>query len=347
MAKSILTQIGEAVKTKTDKVVKDAAAVSKELTKTVNGFDERISTTETKLEKSASFLNGGSKKTNGACSGKCGASYSSLDIKLPELMSNITGTITVNDGTTNWCGGSGGKSCTWTVPSGVSIAEFQIWGAGGNGTGYATCCGFGRNGADGAYLYTKVKVKPGDQYILCAGGACQSGACPGAYACHGCTSFVCRCEGGKCFRAVACGGSACSCAGFRHIYTGDQCDCDYGYSYTVAHRDGFADDNFGNFCVCLSENENLIDVAGVKARRGISTSSCHQNRFAISAVHVHNDHTLSACCCHAVVSGGGCCFYNIDRGPGRGGWGGGNGSCCNGNGYGAYGNTGQVLVRYK
>jgi len=46
MAKSILTQIGEAVKTKTDKVVKDAEKVSTSLTKTVNSFDSRITTAQ-------------------------------------------------------------------------------------------------------------------------------------------------------------------------------------------------------------------------------------------------------------------------------------------------------------
>ena len=63
-----------------------------------------------------------------------------------------------------------GATCTWTVPAGTSKAQFQIWGAGANGTG-AECCGFGLPGANGAYASIIIDVTPGDEYSLVAGCA--------------------------------------------------------------------------------------------------------------------------------------------------------------------------------
>ena len=81
---------------------------------------------------------------------------------------------------TGWTGGlkvcdtSGyyrcGKNCTWTVPSGVTQARFQIWGAGG-GSGTSCCCGGSPNGGSGAYASVIIPVSPGDTYTLCAGCA--------------------------------------------------------------------------------------------------------------------------------------------------------------------------------
>jgi len=347
MAKSILTQIGEAVKTKTDKVVKDAAAVSKELTATVTGFDERISTTESKLVEGSGFLNNGMITSNGACTSNASASI--LNIKLPKLMSKIEGTVTVNDGTSYFCGGAGGTSCTWTVPNDVSIAEFQIWGAGSNGDGYRYCCAGGLNGADGGYVYVKRKVTPGEQYVLCAGGACSTGACVGGYKCDGCASFVCKCESGNCFQARANGGGSCiSCQyNFRHVFKGSNGSnaYDYGCTCCIQHNEGFSR-CCGKWYVCASDDTKTIDIAGVNSRIGSSTQTC-QCRSVISAVHICNDHTLyqyGSITCSSY--GAGCCYYATDRGPGKGGWGSQNGGCCCTD-HGSRGNTGQVIVRYK
>ena len=63
-----------------------------------------------------------------------------------------------------------GNSCNWTVPSGVTCARFQIWGAGG-GSATGCCCGGSPNGGSGAYASVIIPVSPGDTYTLCAGCA--------------------------------------------------------------------------------------------------------------------------------------------------------------------------------
>ena len=56
----------------------------------------------------------------------------------------------------------------WTVPTGVSVAKFELWGAGGGGAG-ASCCQQGPSGGSGAYAYKEISVTPGDRYVICLG----------------------------------------------------------------------------------------------------------------------------------------------------------------------------------
>lgn len=63
-----------------------------------------------------------------------------------------------------------GANCTWTVPGGVSRAQFQLWGPGAS-TGIGMCCSGSPYGANGAYATVVIDVNPGDEYILCAGCA--------------------------------------------------------------------------------------------------------------------------------------------------------------------------------
>lgn len=56
----------------------------------------------------------------------------------------------------------------WTVPTGTTIAKFELWGAGGGGAG-ANCCQQGVSGGSGAYAWKEISVTPGDRYILCLG----------------------------------------------------------------------------------------------------------------------------------------------------------------------------------
>ena len=56
----------------------------------------------------------------------------------------------------------------WKVPTGVSVAKFELWGAGGGGAG-AACCQQGVSGGSGAYAYKELSVTPGDRYVLCLG----------------------------------------------------------------------------------------------------------------------------------------------------------------------------------
>ena len=78
----------------------------------------------------------------------------------------------------NWTSYFGGGSATqandnlarniWKVPAGISLAKFELWGAGGGGAG-ASCCQQGISGGSGAYAYKEISVTPGDRYVLCLG----------------------------------------------------------------------------------------------------------------------------------------------------------------------------------
>ena len=83
------------------------------------------------------------------------------------------------------CNGAGnywrcGQGCTWTVPSGVTCARFQIWGP-GSSSGSSCCCGIGMPGTSGAYASVILPVTAGSQYTMCAGCA---------YCCYGCFTNV-------------------------------------------------------------------------------------------------------------------------------------------------------------
>ena len=60
--------------------------------------------------------------------------------------------------------------CSWTVPSGISKVQFQIWGAGATG-GAAQCCGGAPFGQNGSFASVVIDAVAGCQYDLCAGCA--------------------------------------------------------------------------------------------------------------------------------------------------------------------------------
>lgn len=63
-----------------------------------------------------------------------------------------------------------GACCLWTVPAGVTFAQFQLWGPGG-GAGSACCCGGSFFGPTGAYVVAGIPVTAGATYTICAGCA--------------------------------------------------------------------------------------------------------------------------------------------------------------------------------
>ncbi len=68
---------------------------------------------------------------------------------------------------------STGAVQTWTVPSGVSVALFELWGAGGGSSQTS-------GGGGGGYLRAYRKVTPGDVYEIGVGGGGASGTGGGA-----------------------------------------------------------------------------------------------------------------------------------------------------------------------
>lgn len=96
-------------------------------------------------------------------------------------------------GQVNVC--SPGCCCLWTVPTGVKKLHIQMWGSGGNGSGFCSCnrCHHYR-GAQGGYFNSKtISVTEGWQYTVCAAGVyrCCSRECVG---CEGCSSYVNGCN---------------------------------------------------------------------------------------------------------------------------------------------------------
>ena len=101
------------------------------------------------------------------------------------------------------CRCSAGCCCLWTVPSNVRRANWEMWGAGGNGAGACSCnrCQHTAPPGGGAYTSKSIDTNAGCTYRVCAGGVyrCLSRECNG---CNGCSSYVC----GYNINTCACGG---------------------------------------------------------------------------------------------------------------------------------------------
>lgn len=117
-------------------------------------------------------------------------------VSCPTLTTNWTSIPRLSGGSTfNVCDTSGyyrcGRCCLWTVPSGATIAQFQIWGA-GSGTAPGNCCSGSPPGDTGAYAIAIIPVVAGCQYTLCSGCAfcCCSYCTVGSSGLGGCHSFV-------------------------------------------------------------------------------------------------------------------------------------------------------------
>ena len=85
-----------------------------------------------------------------------------------------------------------GRNCTWNVPSGVTKARFQLWGAGGGANHPGRCCGYTLFGSTGAYLSVIIPVSSGNQFSICSGCAycCWAESWSGAQRLRGCPSYV-------------------------------------------------------------------------------------------------------------------------------------------------------------
>ena len=71
-------------------------------------------------------------------------------------------------------GGASPFSTTWTVPTGVTCATFEVWGGGGEGSPMCCCTCYGGNpGAGGGYAIKTIPVSAGTVYTIQVGqGGC-------------------------------------------------------------------------------------------------------------------------------------------------------------------------------
>lgn len=109
------------------------------------------------------------------------------------------------------CTAALGFCCLWTVPAGVSQAQFELWGGGGSGAGTSCCNGAlkASGGQGGNYASDTIAVCPGWTYTICAGGTypCRyiRTCCGGP----GCASFVIGCNLSNLCALGGCSGYAC------------------------------------------------------------------------------------------------------------------------------------------
>jgi len=91
------------------------------------------------------------------------------------------------------CEIANGKCCQWTVPNGITHANFDIWSGGGGGAG-SNCgsdsCSYGVGGAGGGWAVKAIPVTEGSYYTICAGGVYPCNNHHGCSSGEGCSSYV-------------------------------------------------------------------------------------------------------------------------------------------------------------
>jgi|LWDU01.1.fsa_nt_gi hypothetical protein len=299
---------------------------------------------------------------------------------LPPLMTGATGCVVVSCANFSCCSGN---NCNWTVPAGVTEAQFQLWGGGATGH-IACCCGGAPQGAHGTYMIVQKQVTAGHVYCLCAGGAAQQCCCSNAGPCSGCCSFVCSsndpgslvAKGGQInftyyFQnpGAACGGDcsvgADKASGCRGLQTCNSC-----YDFCIDGGGGAGLWCGGaHKCYCCTNSrdccegklgwgaENSMTSNGEAIDQGMipmrSADMCWDKNFygymntsaSIAADHSHCDRNGTHNFTSETCWGGHCCCYGINM-PGMGGF----PQAMHGGGTSSgydRGRSGQVIVTYK
>jgi len=275
-----------------------------------------------------------------------------------------TGEINVCDATGYYrCG----CSCNWTVPSGVTKARFQLWGAGGGANKPPCCCGHTYFGNTGAYMSVIIPVTAGHTYTLCAGCAycCYAYSTSGAQRMSGCPSYVQGChfcnfcvDGGRGSYATWNGdiGSYCACRFSGYAQP--------GYGFYICNTGGDLCHNSQNMCChikyasgagyhgAITDIDNPTEENVVYGIRGLWPCLCNDSNNYGWECHapIYCFHDNSRC--NPSWSSGNCCGCQCSawtsgylRYPGAGGFyshamGGGNGL------YGDSGRFGMVRVSY-
>jgi hypothetical protein len=166
---------------------------------------------------------------------------------------------------------SQGKDCTWTVPSGVTCARFQIWGAGGS-SGAAGCCGGSPFGGSGAYASVIMPVTAGCQYILCAGCAL---CCYGCWNCisngNGCASYITG-PGLTNFCAMGGIGNLCQQMIDRDVY--------YYKTGIIDARPAYTCQSFLGYCICGTGSSFCSTTISTPFNEAVPTIQCCGSGFS-------------------------------------------------------------------
>jgi len=259
------------------------------------------------------------------------------------------------------------RSCTWTVPSGVTKARFQLWGAGGGANRGPCCCAHTPFGSTGAYASVIIPVTAGWNYCMCTGCAycCYAYSQSGAHRINGCQTWV-----NGCHFCNFCADGGQGSLGTWMSMRGNQCVCRVASAQNdqcggqICYNGGdwcFTGNNFGQICNVPGSHTSgtLCDITCptfenvVYGIRGIWSSMCFQSDHYGWEMHppVYGFETATRCC--PCYTSGNCCGYACSawqnsclRYPGAGGFashamGGGTGHC------GDSGKFGMVCVSWK
>jgi hypothetical protein len=126
---------------------------------------------------------------------------------------------------------------TWTVPTGVTCATFEVWGGGGAGSPSCCCtCYFGEPGGGGGYSMKTVPVTPGTTYSIVVGqGGCGNMCWFNGNAC-GCCGFPSYVTGQGLTNFCANGGQG---GAWCNSATSYSCGgCAYGGDVSITGMDG-------------------------------------------------------------------------------------------------------------
>ena len=186
--------------------------------------------------------------------------------------SNLKPFVDTNTYSINVCDTSGwyrcGASCSWTVPTGVTRVQFQLWGPGG-GASSNCCCGGAPFGPSGAYAVVKMDVTPGNTYTLCAGCAYCCYAYQGAPGICGSPTFVT-------------GPGLCVCAD-----SGISCYCHWGQDISasgtgsgcgVPHFDGCAPNSCSGWNFCWDSGNDDTEICHAFSRQTWYTNCKDETR---------------------------------------------------------------------
>lgn len=279
------------------------------------------------------------------------------------MLKNEVATICVGTNDTIWSTETG-TSCTWTVPAGASVAQFQLWGAGGNGTSCdgGGCCSFTSSGGNGEYTYVIMSVTPGDVYCMCAGGgiATTKHNCYSTCACSGCNSFICG-SNNTCI--VSCGGTrgytvfcdGCTYPDVMHPYASKQAGVQMQTNYDQCSGIHFGNPGYryaGSCTGCINTDNTLFAQNKIPSvtwgTKACGQSICYMCQWV---PWVAPDHAVCMISCgYQGYDYSGCCAANnftIHRKPGIGGPGANKSCYSSGPTYGGCANSGSVILKYK
>ncbi len=248
-----------------------------------------------------------------------GASFSEGSIGPTQLDPDVRKTFGVKwvYGSPNAC--STGCCCLWTVPDGVTNIFFEIWGAGGSGSGACSTsrCQHYAGAQGGAYNSKYITTASGCSYTVCAAGNgnCCRRECNG---CQGCASYI---NGFNLSNFCAIGGAG-GCANdswTTACHSTNTCCLQAGANGgdfgTIGHRGAFGSPNwwFGQgFCHCHNQPTRATPAPRIGTEVQMSINYCWMRCGCWTVPYGHGGQNAMSSYC----GGSSCCGTGGMGGPG-------------------------------